>query len=195
MITTFKRTFATLSMAAAVTAAFSTFATPAFAEDEVVTAPMGPLPLNTGNWEVGGTAAYTRNVRTNDRSITVAPKGEYFFANRFSAGGTAYYSDSSVTSAGPSFTAVGTTWGLGPSATYYITHTERTALSIDQSILYSKPSAGDNYVQGATGVAFDVFLTQSIAFGPSLRAYYYFNGGIAKPDDAVRLGFDFSLFL
>lgn len=165
----------------------------ALADDTPVT-PTTALPLNMGNWEVAGSATYTRNVRSNQRYLSIMPHAEYFFANRFSAGGTVQYTDDNV---------FGTTWGIGPSATYYITHTERWALSIDQSILWSnsvsavgsRSISGGNYVQGATGLAFDFFLTPSIAFGPALRAYYYFNGGVDKPDDAVQLAFNFSLFL
>jgi hypothetical protein len=147
------------------------------------------LPLNMGDWEIGGSAVYQRNIRTNDRAFSVSPKAEYFFANRFSAGGTVVYSDINVAG------VTGSNFGIGPSATYYITHTERMALSIDQSVVFAKPSFGDNYVQGATGLAFDYFVTDSIAFGPALRAYYYFNGGLNKPDDAIQLAFNFSLFL
>ena len=157
----------------------------AFADD----APAGPsaaLPLNTGNWEVAGGASFTRNVRTNQRFLSVTPHAEYFFVNRFSAGGTIVYTDDNV---------LGTTYGIGPSATYYITHTERWALSLDQAVVWSKPYVGDNYVQGSTGLAFDFFVTPSIAFGPELKAYYYFNGGLNKPDDAVQIAFNFSLFL
>ncbi len=89
----------------------------------------------------------------------------------------------------------GSSFGIGPSVTYYITHTERIALAIDQSILFAKPATADNYVQGATGLALKYFFTNSVAFGPALRAYYFFNGGLNKPDDAVQLAFNFSLFL
>lgn len=147
------------------------------------------LPLNMGDWQIGGSAIYQRNVRTNDRTLLISPKAEYFFVNRLSAGGTVVYSD--INTAG----ITGSTYGLGPSATYYITHTEVMAVSIDQAVLWNKPLNGDNYVQGATGVALNYFITNSLAFGPSLRAYYYFNGGLNKPDDAVQLAFNFSLFL
>ncbi len=162
------------------------FTTPAHAEDVAPVVTTMPLPINRGDWEVGGGASYTRNVRTNDRFISITPKAEYFFVNRFSAGGTLMYTDDNV---------LGTTYGLGPSATYYITHTDALAVSLNQAILWSKPYAGDNYVMGSTGLALDYFVAPTIAFGPELKALYYFNGGLNKPDDAVQLAFNFSLFL
>ncbi len=188
-----QRSFSKSIFALALCALIVSFSNYASAADAVVVepAPMGALPLNIGNWEVAGSASYSRNVRTNDRTFSISPKVEYFFLNRFSAGGTLAYSDEVNAAANIN----GTTYGLGPSATFYITHTSNTALSIDQSVIWQKPVGGGNYVQGATGLAFDFFLTPSIAFGPSLRAYYYFNGDINKPDDRIRLGFDFSIFL
>lgn len=159
--------------------------TSAHAEDAPA-ASAAALPLNRGNWEVAGSASFTRNVRTNQRYLSLTPHAEYFVLNRLSAGGTLAYVDDNI---------LGTTYGIGPSATYYITHTETMAVSIDQSILWSKPFTGDNYVMGATGVALDYFITPSLAFGPELQAMYYFNGGLNKPDDAVRLSFAFSMFL
>jgi hypothetical protein len=158
----------------------------ASAQEAAATDTTTALPLNMGDWEIGGAASFTRDVRTNQRYLSLTPHAEYFFVNRFSAGGTVEYTDDNI---------LGTTYGIGPSATYYITHTEHMAVSIDQSIMWSKPYDGDNYVRGATGLALDYFVTPSIAFGPALRAYYYFNGGLNKPDDAVQLAFNFSLFL
>jgi hypothetical protein len=173
----------TLAFALVTLIAFNT----AHAEDAPAQAKSAaPLPLNIGNWEVGGSGSFTRNVRTNQRYLSLTPKAEYFFVNRFSAGGTLIYTDDNT---------LGSTYGIGPSATYYITHTETLAVSIDQAILWSRPYVGDNYVMGATGVALDYFFTPSIAFGPELKAYYYFNGGLNKPDDAVQVAFNFSLFL
>lgn len=162
---------------------------PAFADDAPA-ADFGPLPLNIGYFEVAGSASYTRNARTNERYFSVAPHAEYFFFNRFSAGGTFNYVDQQSASG-----ATATSFILGPSATYYFTHTARTAWSLDQSILFSSLTGRDNVIQGVTGLAFDYFFSSSIAFGPALRGIYYFNGGVNKPDDQVQLAFNFSMFL
>jgi hypothetical protein len=166
--------------------ALVTITTVAHAEETTPVVVTTPLPINRGDWEVGGGASFTRNVRTNRRFLSISPKAEYFFVNRFSAGGTVEYTDDNIR---------GTTYGIGPSATYYITHTDALAVSLNQAVVWTKPYAGDNYVMGATGLAVDYFVAPTIAFGPELRGVYYFNGGLDKPDDEVQLRFAFSLFL
>lgn len=162
----------------------------AFAEAAPPTPEIGSLPLNVGNVEIAGSASYTKNVRTNGRFLSIMPHAEYFFFNRFSAGGTVAYTDTQDT-LGNTTTSI----FVGPSATYYITHTARTAVSLDQSVLWRSVTGSDNVVQGATGLAFDYFFSSSIAFGPQVRGIYYFNGGLNKPDDLVQLAFEFSMFL
>ncbi len=162
----------------------------AHADDPPPSPAIGSLPLNVGNVEVAGAASYTRNVRTNERYISITPRAEYFFLNRFSAGGTVNYSDNQDVNG-----ATSTLTLIGPSATYYITHTARTAVSLGQSVLFQSTTGADNVIQGITGLALDYFFSSSIAFGPELRGIYYFNGGLNKPADAVQLAFHFSLFL
>ena len=178
-----------LVFAAVATLSFSSMA---FAGDPAdgPAADFGALPLNIGHVEVGGSATYTRNVQTNDRFLSIAPKAEYFFFNRFSAGGSLEYTDAADNNG-----AVTTRLLIGPSVTYYVTHTARTAVSLDQSILFTSVTNRDNVIQGATGLAFDYFFSPSLAFGPALRGIYYFNGGVNKPSDQVQLAFNFSMFL
>lgn len=147
--------------------------------------PMGPLYITKGHMEVGGSGFYEAAVDGPD-SFEISPKIEYFVLNRFSVGGTLSYYDQAGL---PSIIEV------GPSITYYLTHTSKWAISIDQSVRYVKPEEGDNYVLGTTGLAFDYFFTESIAFGPAVQARYFFNGDVNAPNDATRFLLNFSLFL
>jgi hypothetical protein len=163
------------------------FSTAAFAQD---TAPaertMGPLYITKGHAEVGGGGYYQTAAEGSGWILDLNPKVEYFILNRFSVGGTVRYVDGSL---------IDNTVEIGPSVTYYLTHTSNWAVSVDQSIRYALPEEGDNYIAGETGLAFDYFFTESIALGPEVKALYFFNGDDDAPGDATRFLVNFSLFL
>lgn len=148
--------------------------------------PMGPLYITQGHMEVAGQGFYQTPAEGNGWQLELSPKVEYFVLNRFSVGGTLRYTDGG---------SINSQIEVGPSVTYYLTHTSKWAISIDQSIRYAKPEVGDNFIAGETGLAFDYFFTESIAFGPAVKALYYFNGDTSAPGDATRFLLNFSLFL
>lgn len=164
------------------------FSTPAFAAE--TTQPehreMGPLYISQGHMEVAGAGFYQTAAEGDGWVLDLSPKIEYFFLNRFSVGGTVRYLDGGV---------INSQFEIGPSLTYYLTHTAKWAISIDQSIRYVKPENGDNYMAGETGLAWDYFFTESIALGPAVKALYFFSGDEDAPGDATRFLINFSLFL
>lgn len=164
------------------------FSTAAFAQETTSPEhrPMGPLYITQGHLEVGGSGMYDTDATGGGWNLMLSPKVEYFVLNRFSVGGTVLYTDSKNASS---------EFQIGPSITYYLTHTSKWAISLDQSVRYAKREVGDNYVAGQTGLAFDYFFTESIAFGPSVSALYSFNGDETAPVDATRFALNFSLFL
>ncbi len=148
--------------------------------------PMGPLYITKGHLEVAGQGFYQTPADGNGWVLDLSPKVEYFVLNRFSVGGTFRYVDGGT---------INSQFEVGPSVTYYLTHTSKWAISIDQSIRYVKPEFGDKYMAGETGLAWDYFFTESIALGPAVKALYFFSGDTSAPGDATRFLINFSLFL
>lgn len=145
------------------------------------------LKINQGDWEIGGEANYFKSNTGDYHELTLSPKLEYFFLNRFSAGGRLLFYDTSN---------VSSSIALGPSLTWYITHAELTAIYVDQSVLWVNPSGSqDNYFRGETGFGVDYFLSPSVAIGPSLRGVYYFSGDMQKPEGGLNFRIALSIFI
>ncbi len=157
-----------------------------FAQEQAASA-SDAKQINMGNWEIGGEASYFQTNDGDDWAIYASPRLEYFFLNRFSAGGRAIYRDGNRISTETSF---------GPSLTYYFATMETSALYVDQSVLFVNPAgADDNYFAGETGLGWDYFLSPTVALGPSIRGVYYFNGGTGVPEGGLAFRVALSIFL
>ena len=182
----------------------------AFAEGEASVRPpiiSGPAPLaevrpelpniKQGNVQVSGSfgAGYSSYSRA---TYYLNPTAEYFVANRFSIGGSI---ESSISSNYSSY-------GIGPSLSYYFWRSDKWAAVIGTGVLYNSTNGSTNYYTysstyqmeswsaiGKLGLSY--FINPSVSFGPIFSYQSVINRNPTEVYGATtsNLLFQLSIFL
>lgn len=151
--------------------------------------------IHRGNVALGGNLqAWYSKYSEGHTSLDLT--AEYFFTNRFSAGGGI------SGSLGKDYRS----YGLGPSATYYIWAQDRWSVSTGASLRYSRSSSSyedDSVWSAVAKIGADYFITPSVSFGPQLRYHREFGRESNSPYrygreaaySATDIVFQFNIFL
>jgi hypothetical protein len=145
--------------------------------------------IQKGNVQVGGSLGFSHynSGGTSASSYYFDPQAEYFVMDRLSVGG-------SISFMGQSGNYSYTSYGLGPSLSYYFYESGPMAAYVAQAIEFNKISdQTETFVRGRSSLGIKYFIVPQVAFGIDLSTRYDL-GSRSNMSSLTILGGNFSFF-
>lgn len=171
------------------------FAQAASETSQMVSSPMasnGIANINKGNIEIGGSFSISKNNNESSTNYYLAPSVEYFFVDNISIGGTLSLSGLS----GGKSTDY-SSYGIGPSASYYFFEQGTTAFYLSQSVTFNKwtnDGETSSLNVGNTSLGIKLFMVPQVAFGIALSTSYAIDSTKDQYINSTALGGSFSFY-